>query len=279
MIQNFQYIKLDVIVDIATMPPLFLGSQLRGALGVALKRVVCINPQQICHGCFATTQCLYHAWYENPNSYHPYRFDIEVGQKTYDFGFFVFGSACQKLPFIVSALEMMVTQIGLGGERVCGRILSIQSQGQMVYDGRKFDLHHVEPKKVEPKMGDSHELNIEFVTPLRMKHDNKLLKNVPSLMMLVNSIQHRLEGLGLGEFSRLPDENLGIVKEGKVRFIDLTRYSNRQKTKMQLGGITGHVAYAHVDPTARAYLELGEIIGVGKSTVFGLGKIKIEDEK
>jgi CRISPR/Cas system endoribonuclease Cas6 (RAMP superfamily) len=46
---------------------------------------------------------------------------------------------------------------------------------------------------------------------------------------------------------------------------------------MRFGGITGYVEYDEIDPKSYTILKLGEIAGVGKQTVFGLGEIKIEE--
>jgi CRISPR/Cas system endoribonuclease Cas6 (RAMP superfamily) len=41
----------------------------------------------------------------------------------------------------------------------------------------------------------------------------------------------------------------------------------------------GEVGYSGVDEESRRLLRLGELIGIGKQAVFGLGKIKIEEAK
>ncbi|NOX15681.1 MAG: CRISPR system precrRNA processing endoribonuclease RAMP protein Cas6, partial [Epsilonproteobacteria bacterium] len=69
------------------------------------------------------------------------------------------------------------------------------------------------------------------------------------------------------------------IVEFKVYFKELTRLSNRQKTKMQIGGIMGEIKYKNLDKKSYELLKLGEIIGIGKQCVFGLGKIKVEDMK
>jgi len=66
-------------------PPYFMGSMLRGALGYALKKVTCINPSYKCEGCFAAKECLYYNFYEQKNAFHDYRFNIDLGTKTFDF--------------------------------------------------------------------------------------------------------------------------------------------------------------------------------------------------
>jgi len=83
-----KYTKITIIIK--DKPPYFIGSQLRGALGYALKKVTCINPSFKCDGCFATNNCLYYEFYEEKNVFHKYRFDFELGKEFYDFSFYLF---------------------------------------------------------------------------------------------------------------------------------------------------------------------------------------------
>jgi CRISPR/Cas system endoribonuclease Cas6 (RAMP superfamily) len=48
---------------------------------------------------------------------------------------------------------------------------------------------------------------------------------------------------------------------------------------MNLGGLMGEILINNADKEIYRLLKLGEVIGVGKSTVFGLGKIKVEEIK
>ncbi len=59
--------------------------------------------------------------------------------------------------------------------------------------------------------------------------------------------------------------------------MELTRRSNRQNTTMNFGGLVGSLEIRGVSKECMELLQLGEIIGVGKQTVFGLGKIETED--
>jgi hypothetical protein len=61
-----------------------------------------------------------------------------------------------------------------------------------------------------------------------------------------------------------------------LRWHDWERYSNRQQTKMNMGGFIGEVDYR--GGALREFLPLiaaGEILHVGSGTSFGLGRYKI----
>jgi CRISPR/Cas system endoribonuclease Cas6 (RAMP superfamily) len=109
-----------------------------------------------------------------------------------------------------------------------------------------------------------------------MKSDNRLLASKPALKQILSSILDRINHFKGLPAIRLPFEPL--YKEGKsdVSFKDFARFSNRQQTKMQLGGIMGYICYDEIDAKSYTLLKLGEIAGVGKQTVFGLGEIKVE---
>ncbi|MEF3191402.1 MAG: CRISPR system precrRNA processing endoribonuclease RAMP protein Cas6 [Campylobacterales bacterium] len=274
-----RYINITTIVNINATPPPFIGSQLRGALGLALKQVVCINPSKQCQGCFASSDCLYYKWYEQRDGYHPYRLAITLNQKHYDFGLYLFEEACEALAYLLAAIERMITALGLGGERVKGTIASIRTDTKLLYDGRTFTIEGTTPTLFAPTPESHRYTVIETITPIRLKSDNRLVRAMPSLEAILTSIWHRYN-----ELKGLPRSKLPFIPQGELRgssgqFVELSRYSNRQQTKMFLGGVVGRLVYEGVDENSLMLLRLGEIIGVGKSTVFGLGQILVKEEK
>ena len=48
-----KYIKISILIKTGENIPYFIGSQIRGAFGYALKKVTCINPSYQCEECFA----------------------------------------------------------------------------------------------------------------------------------------------------------------------------------------------------------------------------------
>jgi CRISPR-associated endoribonuclease Cas6 len=256
-------------------PHPFIGSTLRGAFGASLKKVVCINPSFKCEGCFAKNNCLFYEFYEERNSAHGYRFDFELNQDNYDFSLYLFEDATDKLPYVVSALHKMLTEQGLGRERETFEIERIVCNDRAIYDGREFNLSNLKPQEFTidnlPK-----KISLKLSTPLRMKYKNRLLNKKPPLESLLYSIQNRL-----CEIQKRPKVKLTFTphyreKRSNVRFHDQTRRSNRQKTKLQIGGVIGNIDYEEIDEKSLMMLKLGEILGVGKQTVFGMGKIEVK---
>ncbi len=270
---HYLYVKLAPHKNKPHLP--FIGSTLRGAFGVSLKKVVCINPSYTCEGCFAKENCLFYDFYEKRNSAHQYRFDFHLNPDSYDFGLYLFEEATEKLPYVVSAIHKMLTEQGLGAQREKFEIDTITCNGKTIYQNGTFDLKEIQPQ--EFKLDElPQSIKLHLATPLRMKYQNRLLHNKPPLEPLLYSIQNRLS-----EIKNEPKVKLTFTphykeKSAKVRFVDQTRRSNRQRTKLQIGGIVGEIEYEEIDEKSVMLLKLGEVLGVGKQTVFGMGKVEVK---
>jgi CRISPR-associated endoribonuclease Cas6 len=272
------YTKISVIIKPKEKLPYFIGSQIRGAFGYALKKTVCINPSFECNGCFAKNNCVYHDFYEAKNEYHKYRFDFELSKDYYDFSLYLFDTACQSVPYIVSALYQMITTIGFGKDRITYKDFDIYVNDSNIIENNQIKL----PKEYKTEFSlDSFysDIMIKFITPIRIKKQNKFLRDDIDLLDILSSINRRYYQLVYGEHRRLSVENNFETISKEIQYKELTRKSNRQKTTMNLGGLLGELKIKDIDQKTYELLKIGEIIGVGKQTVFGLGKIKIEEIK
>ena len=61
-----------------------------------------------------------------------------------------------------------------------------------------------------------------------------------------------------------------------LRWHDWERYSNRQKTRMTMGGFMGEVTYGGDLEEFQPFIKLGEYVHLGKGSSFGLGKYEIK---
>ena len=226
------YSKITVIFKSASNPPYFIGSQLRGAFGYALKKVTCINPSFTCDGCFAASNCLYHEFYEAKNEVHKYRFDFTLGQDFYEFNFYLFNDACIKLPYVVSAFHMMLTQIGLGKDKATYKEFDMYINDENAFVNGQLKLPSNFIKEFKTPEPISH-VNINFVTPLRIKKENRFIRDESiELKDVVNSIyQRQLQMLGKAQ-KKFPYEIEGEIVKKQLQYKELTRQSNRQKTTM-----------------------------------------------
>ena len=272
-----RYHKIDVhLKEQETNPHPFIGSTLRGAFGVSLKKVVCINPAYTCEGCFAKENCLFYDFFEAKNRAHQYRFDFDLNPENYDFTLYLFEEATEKLPYVLSALHKMITEQGLGVRRETFTIDTVTCNDKKVYENGNFDLSDVTVRQFQADTIPG-QIKLSFRTPLRMKYQNRLLNKKPPLEPLLYSIQNRLSEIKNEPRAKLTFKPRYHEKNANVRFVDQTRRSNRQKTKLQIGGIVGEIVYDDIDEKSVILLKLGEILGVGKQTVFGMGKIVVKD--
>jgi len=262
--------------------PYFIGSQIRGAMGYALKKIVCINSSMQCEGCFAKENCLYYDWYERQGGYHSYRLDIDLGKSYYDFGLYLFGEGVAKLPYVVSALDRMLRIHGLGKERHKIDRYELFIDGVEAKDrSGRIVLPQTTPARLEISNVQRVPLRIKvrFLTPLRIKYGNRFVRNISNLPLhtLIASIDARLKRLQGKEPSKLAHRVEGEIVDRFGTFKDLTRYSGRQKGHLKIGGLLGELAVEGADAQSYALLKAAELIGAGKQTVFGLGKIKVEE--
>ena len=95
-------------------------------------------------------------------------------------------------------------------------------------------------------------------------------KHVP--VTCLNGTEVRFEN-----FSDMLDSADAIrMVESNLYWHDWTRFSSRQKTYMQLGGLQGSVLYEGNLAPFLPFCELAEKIHIGKQTSFGLGQTKAE---
>ena len=275
-----EYFKIDVKLEPKEINPYsFIGSTLRGAFGVALKRVVCINPAFKCEGCFASKNCIYYDFFEKKDITHKFCFDFELNPKNYDFSLFLFEEASEYLPYVVSAIYKMLVEIGLTKNREKFKIQEIICNDELIFKDEKFDLSGVNKREFEFKELDKNidSLKIILKTPLRIKHQGKLLDHIPSADILLRSIYNRLRDLKNLPRKKIDFEPKCKISKANVAFFDQKRRSNRQKRSLKIGGIIGEIELKNVDSMSYNYFKLAEIIGIGKQTSFGMGRIKVKN--
>ncbi|HHD81881.1 MAG TPA: CRISPR system precrRNA processing endoribonuclease RAMP protein Cas6 [Campylobacterales bacterium] len=270
------YQQIEVSINTQTKAPFFTGSMLRGAMGYALKKVTCINPSYQCQGCFAQSSCLYYNFYEQQNNFHNYRFDIELGSGKFDFGLYLFNDATESLAYVLSALEMMLTQVGLGKENQTFKDIGIKLNGEEIYDGKEFRSFDAIKQNALQIDSFCPNVKIKLCTPLRIKKHNKFLRDDVALEDILRSIYQKEQEFTTDQKAfKLAYEPSYATAVKALRFQSLVRKSNRQKQKLNMDGMMGEIAVMGLDQESHRLLRLGEIIGVGKQTVMGLGRIEV----
>ena len=178
--------------------------------------------------------------------------------------------------FIISAFHFMLTEQGLGKEHALIKDFDLFVNDINCYKDKSLSLPESYTKHID--IQDFHQnVILHFHTPLRMKQNNTFIKSENlTLRDIVNSIYQRQMRILGREYEKFPYQISGEIVERDLYFKELTRLSNRQKTTMNLGGIMGQITLQGLNKETYKILKIGEILGVGKQCVFGLGKITLE---
>jgi hypothetical protein len=301
------------------LPP-YTGSMFRGAFGVALQRVVCVTRTYECAPCPLRDRCVYPSVFETPpppdtqvmRKYeaapHPFVLEPPAGGRVLapneDFavGLTLFGSVTRWLPHVIFAFERM-GQVGFGSRRVTARV--IRADGWV--DGRPYRIYGAEDRTLAGTEACTHtawlpvrpptdgldgqmdrRVEIEFLTPLRVKYDERLTTSL-EFHILVRSLLRRIAHLSYFHCGGDPSavafrEWTDLARSvrtvsSSLTWYEWTRYSHRQQTTMQLGGLVGRVAFEGPLGLFVPLLRLGEVTHAGKATSFGLGQYRMLDSQ
>jgi CRISPR-associated endoribonuclease Cas6 len=175
--------------------------------------------------------------------------------------------------------EVRAINIGRGLETIyCGQEKILKNTYKML------TIENLQPVSVLTSASASAStLNLVFLTPTRLKFDGKLSPDLEFHILFRNLLRrisllsyfHCGEELNL-DFKGLIEEAKGVkVQQENLSWFDWERYSNRQETKMMMGGFIGSIAFEGSLEPFLPFLLLGEYIHVGKGTSFGLGKYEI----
>jgi len=288
--------------------PGYLGSTLRGALGWGLKKISCALKRQNCATCMLRQQCAY-AWIFETERYqtgdgrivnarpHPFVLQPEMNRYGHQkegsdlvFSLLLFGRANEFLPQLVYAIQLMgEAGIGSGRRRGAGRFLLKQltaadteifsAENPVLQRSKKsplLQLHTAVPENIET-------LIVRLQTPLRLKQNNKLRRSLP-FHLLIRASLRRIAALEDAYGDGEPDIDYPeIVRRAEsietdqsdIRWQELHRYSNRQRKKVSLSGLSGVLTYCGDLTAFLPIVRYAEQVNIGKQTVFGLGKISV----
>jgi CRISPR-associated endoribonuclease Cas6 len=296
--------------------PAYKGSTFRGAFGHAFKKVVCINREKICNSCLLREKCVYSYVFETPpppdsskmRKYpfapHPFVITPPLEEKrTYRegeplcFELTLIGKSIDFLPYFIYTFDEL-GRMGIGkGKRKyqLEEVRAIQvgerpkdEKTTMIYSGKdkilKNNFRVLKVDDLDPFNLLPLTLHLRFVTPTRLKFDGNLSPK-PEFHVFFRNLLRRIsllsyfhcgEELNL-DFKGLIEEAKAVkVQQENLSWFDWERYSNRQETKMKMGGFIGSITFKGDFKEFIPFLLLGEYINVGKGTSFGLGKYKIE---
>jgi CRISPR-associated endoribonuclease Cas6 len=222
--------------------------------------------------------------------------------ETFSFELTLIGKSIDYLPYFIYTFdELGKMGIGKGKGRYnledVGQRTKVKGEGLkdeeaiLIYSGKDKTLRNnfrilkiddLGPFDLSPST-----LHFQFLTPTRLKFDGSLSPR-PEFHILFRNLLRRIsllsyfhcgEELSL-DFRGLIEKSREItVQKENLTWFDWERYSNRQNTKMKMGGFIGTITFGGDLEEFMPFLLLGKYIHVGKGTSFGLGKYEVQAAK
>jgi len=211
------------------------------------------------------------------------------GQESVEVGVSLFGHANRHLPYVVYALTR-AGEDGIGKGRAP---LQLRAVRQSVELADNWETIHEPDTPLDPLPPVSplapplpERLRVCLVTPLRIRRDESLVSERDfTFADFFNVLLRRLSMLTYfhtdapleTDFKALVEQSRRVtICNASLRWHDWTRYSSRQQTTMQMGGIVGEfeLPAEGIEPFW-PYLWLGQWTHAGKGASMGLGQYRI----
>lgn len=299
---KFSFVKIrftfEALQDIKF--PAYAGSTLRGSFGNSLKKISCLAQKSNCKECAVVHNCPYVQIFENneenqkiSNPYIVEPMDLKKNcyqqGDLFSFDFILFGNRCSYLPYVILSLQK-ASQKGFCFDRIPAKLSYIEqvfpnNETALIYD---FEDNEAETSSLTTQMEINENLSSDVVinisTPMRIHHDNHPVRpeNLTAKDFLISLLRRQQSIFKYYMDEEYPDFKNLIADVDQVeleaidlRWYDWKRYSNRQKTKIALGGIIGTFKLKNIPEKLFPWLSLGQYTHVGKSAVMGMGKYKI----
>lgn len=292
----------------AVLPP-YLGSTLRGAMGHALRQMVCLLPGEDCTRCMHRWQCAFVYIMATSRQEtddqgktrkqalpHPYVIEPPEEQTTnyrkgdlLTFHLLLIGNSIALLPLFISAFER-VGKNGLGKGRHRYNLQKVEQEDnkqlRLLWAGGNNLIRVPVPVdlKVENRWDDISNVTLQLHTPTRLVHKGRL-DDCPDFSILMRAVLRRIDSLGrihgqggLGiDFRNLLNKTAQVeLSDGKARWYDWERYSSTQASFMKLGGLVGELSFEGELGEFLPFLRITEVLHVGKGSSFGLGRYTIK---
>lgn len=283
--------EFELCLTEATEFPVEKGSSFHGAFGLALARIgtsfrdYFYNPSPASH--WSDTQ-------QAPP--RPYVLIPPLEEKTHyaageklNLGIVLYGSALNYFLIVFAALEHLGEFMGLGKQRAHFTVDSIKQltldKVMLIYQNRHW-LATSQPMAIEQFFINTPDtlprLCLKHSTRLRLKADNQLLYTAPTFALFMNRLLARINALTTLYGSGIviaPEQKQQLLKlaesvvieHSTLAWHDWQRHSQRSHSTMPFGGLLGDTIYQGELAPFIPWLSLGQWIGVGGKTSFGLG--------
>jgi hypothetical protein len=290
--------------------PGYSGSAWRGLLGRGLRESACVTREPRCEGCLLIRHCSYSIFFESPPTDpqvaarynalpHPYVLEpdidaprsVEPGEPL-TLGINLIGPAISLVPYLIHALKR-AGELGLGRRGGRFALNELQQEAGLgsnawepVYTRAGGELRRPPPRPAALPPAPA-TVSMRLETPLRIKHQGRfvgpaqltaphLLRALSSRLAILSDAYGPVPGQLDSDSVALASRQVELIDKD-LRWHEWTRYSSRQDTAMQMGGLLGQLSLAGDGlQTLWPLLWFGQWALVGKGTSFGLGRYRID---
>lgn len=284
--------------------PAYAGSTWRGAFGHALRRTVCVTREPQCERCLLWRSCVYSQVFETPAGQgpllekinaapHPYILHpLATSGKSYAPGedfhlrLTLLGGAITHLPYLIHALQQ-VGERGIGKHD--GRYALLAVEQETTVGGGEWVSAYTPGSGLQALPGSTptvpalpEAVRLRLHTPFRLLQEGSPVHGGRfTFQLFFNTLMRRLSLLHAfhageeltADFKALSQQAAALpLLEPQLRWHEWSRYSNRQQTKVQMGGLLGDFGLP-VGHLAEfwPWLWLGQWVHAGKGAVMGMG--------
>lgn len=283
------------------LPP-YPGSMLRGAFGHALQQLGCNHDRAGCPRHCEHNDCRYRRIFSPsangelslsingqlppPYLISPLHWPNKEPVQHIEFNMMLFGIARNELMLIIQSWQRALAT-GLGKGKIPGRLVAVVAElpegDKTIYQQGDLRLAAHPQHYSIPSFENSNSLQLVFNSPLRLQNNGRAIAaHALSPRRFISALLRRLTlmleahavapVIPARELLLLADN---ISHQHTLSWFDWQRYSSHQKKEMTLGGLLGNWHWQGDMAALWPYLWAGQIVHVGKETVFGLGRYQL----
>lgn len=272
--------------------PKYAGSALRGAFGHALKSMACLTASRnkgVCR-CEPVERCLYRQLFDPPKKVLKYQDRVQDIAPP-------FVIEAYSLPEQIKKGDMATFYIVLIGHFAHQQQTMIQLAWQRALAegiGQNLSVGGIQSQLIaftpcnhpQDKIESLKSVRLDLFTHARLQHHGKFLDTenfnmayfAQALLRRYLSLAETYSDIELStdEIAQINVEIAQLEGKYQLEWVNWSRYSNRQKQKMNLDGLMGSIHLENVSERLFYYLYLGQWLHVGKGCVFGLGQYTLK---
>ncbi len=301
-------IGFDVHIPHRSRLPRYLGSTWRGMIGWELQRLICpFHHKPECKSCSIQDHCPYYMLFEKET--------VLSGIRDAPRGYILYPPICPEADQVLEitligqcarCLPVVMTGVieggarGLGSERVRydinelweylpgGHRRALSSGADAISDASgPFPLSDwLDERHYDVCQPDA--FQAFFLTPLRLRKHGRYMdqmnwpfffSTIACRLEAMNCLFHTGAALGKETYLQLrPCFEAMSEFSAQLKWIDYSRFSNRQQRKLLMGGLVGDVcALEPLPDNLRCWWRAASLLHVGKGASMGLGKIALSE--